>query len=47
MTKNLSVLHSPLHYPLDYGFIPQTRSEGGDHLDVILSFRHRCFPDAS
>ena len=30
------VLHSPMHYPLDYGFIPQTRSEDGDHLDVLV-----------
>lgn len=31
------VLHSPMHYPLDYGFIPQTRSEDGDHLDVLVA----------
>lgn len=30
------VLYSPMHYPLDYGFIPGTRSEDGDHLDVIV-----------
>ncbi len=30
------VLYSPFHYPLDYGFIPQTRSEDGDHLDVLV-----------
>ncbi len=30
------VLYSPMHYPLDYGFIPQTRSEDGDHLDVLI-----------
>src|SRR4051812_39260899 len=30
------VLYSPFHYPLDYGFIPQTRSEDGDHLDVMV-----------
>lgn len=29
-------LYSPMHYPLDYGFIPQTRSEDGDHLDVMI-----------
>jgi inorganic pyrophosphatase len=30
------VLYSPMHYPLDYGFIPATRSEDGDHLDIIV-----------
>lgn len=30
------VLYSPFYYPLDYGFIPQTRSEDGDHLDVLV-----------
>ncbi len=30
------VLYSPMHYPADYGFIPETRSEDGDHLDVII-----------
>jgi inorganic pyrophosphatase len=30
------VLFSPFHYPLDYGFIPGTRSEDGDHLDALV-----------
>lgn len=30
------VLFSPFHYPTDYGFIPQTRSQDGDHLDVLV-----------
>ena len=30
------VLHSPMHYPVDYGFIPQTKSKDGDHLDVMI-----------
>jgi len=30
------VLHSPMHYPVDYGFLPQTRSKDGDHLDVMI-----------
>ena len=30
------VLYSPMHYPLDYGFIPETRSEDGDHLDIMV-----------
>ena len=30
------VLHSPMFYPVDYGFIPDTRSKDGDHLDVMI-----------
>lgn len=30
------VLHSPMFYPVDYGFIPQTRSKDGDHLDIMV-----------
>lgn len=30
------VLYGSDHYPLDYGFIPETRSEDGDHLDVLV-----------
>lgn len=30
------VLHSAVHYPGDYGFIPQTLFEDGDPLDVLL-----------
>jgi inorganic pyrophosphatase len=30
------VLYSPFYYPVDYGFIPQTRSEDGDHLDALV-----------
>jgi inorganic pyrophosphatase len=29
------ILHSPLHYPGDYGFIPGTLSPDGDALDVL------------
>jgi inorganic pyrophosphatase len=30
------VLYGSYHYPLDYGFIPGTRSEDGDHLDALV-----------
>lgn len=30
------VLNPPLFYPVDYGFIPQTRSKDGDHLDAVI-----------
>ena len=40
--KNLNVfrldraLHSPIYYPGDYGFVPQTLAEDGDPLDVLI-----------
>lgn len=30
------VLHSPFHYPCDYGFVPQSLWEDGDPLDVLV-----------
>jgi inorganic pyrophosphatase len=38
------VLHSPVYYPTEYGFIPQTRSEDGDHLDVLVLVSDPLFP---
>lgn len=38
------VLHSPFFYPTDYGFIPQTRSEDGDFLDVLVLIKQPTFP---
>jgi len=30
------VMYGSARHPFDYGFIPQTRSEDGDHLDVMI-----------
>lgn len=38
------VNYSPLFYPCNYGFIPQTYSEGGDALDVLLLGTFPLFP---
>lgn len=38
------VLHSAVFYPVDYGFIPETRAEDGDHLDVLVLINNPTFP---
>jgi inorganic pyrophosphatase len=38
------VLFSPLFYPFDYGFIPQTKYLDGDPLDVLVMVSHPTFP---
>jgi len=30
------ILHTPMKYPFNYGFIPNTLSEDGDPLDVVI-----------
>jgi inorganic pyrophosphatase len=37
------VLHSSVHYPGDYGFIPRTLFEDGDPLDVLLLIREPTY----
>ncbi|MGB6974646.1 MAG: inorganic diphosphatase [Terracidiphilus sp.] len=37
-------LHSPVHYPGDYGFIPSTLSDDGDPLDVLVLVANQSFP---
>ncbi len=38
------VLFSPLFYPFDYGYIPQTHYLDGDPLDVLVLITHPTFP---
>jgi len=38
------VLYSSMHYPGDYGLIPQTVSEDGDPLDVLVMVGGPSFP---
>lgn len=37
-------LHSPIYYPGDYGFAPQTLAEDGDPLDVLILVVQPTFP---
>src|SRR3989344_1772837 len=30
------VLYSPMHYPANYGFVPQTLWDDGDPLDILV-----------
>lgn len=38
------VLHSPVHFPGDYGFIPQTIAQDGDPLDILVLGDTPVFP---
>jgi inorganic pyrophosphatase len=38
------VLYSAMHYPGDYGFIPRTRDEDGDPLDILVLVTNPTFP---
>jgi inorganic pyrophosphatase len=38
------VLYSSVHYPTDYGFIPETTSPDGDHLDILVITHEPTFP---
>lgn len=37
------VFYSTMYLPCDYGFIPQTRSEDGDHLDALVILDQPAF----
>jgi len=34
------VLYSPMHYPADYGFIPETKAEDGDPAERLTMAKH-------
>jgi inorganic pyrophosphatase len=38
------VLYSSVHYPTDYGFIPETLAPDGDHLDILVITYSPTFP---
>lgn len=38
------VLHTAQAYPTNYGFIPETRAEDGDHTDVLLLSTNPIIP---
>lgn len=38
------VLYSPLAYPYDYGHIPETLSQDGDNLDILVISDEGTFP---
>lgn len=38
------VLYSPVHYPADYGFIPETLAEDRDPLDILVLVTNPTFP---
>ncbi len=36
--------YSAMAHPYDYGYIPETRSQDGDHLDAFVVLDHSVFP---
>ncbi len=38
------VLYSSVHYPADYGFIPETLAPDGDPLDILVLVQEPTFP---
>ncbi len=38
------VLYSSVHYPTDYGWVPNTLAEDGDHLDILVLVQEPTFP---
>jgi inorganic pyrophosphatase len=40
------VIHSSVVYPANYGFIPQTHADDGDHLDILILADDSLLPGA-
>jgi inorganic pyrophosphatase len=38
------VLYSPVHYPTDYGYIPETLEEDGDPIDILVMITNPTVP---
>lgn len=38
------VLFSPMHYPADYGYIPETLEQDGDPVDIMVLITNPTFP---
>ncbi len=38
------VLYSPVHYPADYGYIPETLEEDGDPIDILVLVTNPTIP---
>lgn len=38
------VLYSPVHYPTDYGYIPETLEDDGDPLDIMVLVTNPTLP---
>ncbi len=38
------IIHTPMFYPCNYGFMPHTLSEDGDPVDVLVVGRHQLVP---
>lgn len=38
------VLYSPVHYPTDYGYIPDTLEEDGDPIDILVMVTNPTVP---
>ncbi|HWI65952.1 MAG TPA: inorganic diphosphatase [Symbiobacteriaceae bacterium] len=38
------VLYSPVHYPTDYGYIPETLEDDGDPIDILVMITNPTVP---
>lgn len=38
------VLYSPVHYPTDYGYIPETLEQDGDPIDILVMVTNPTIP---